>query len=87
MKEKPAEQTITKVPCYNEAFIKDKLDKNGWCYTCNRTANKGDPGYCGAGMDNDENSTESHPNNILTRWGVCDDSCSENRYSMKKIGL
>ena len=85
MKKKSAEQTITKVPCYNDAFIKDKLEKNGWCYACNITANKGDPGYCGAGMDNDENSTESHPKNILKRWGVCDDSCRENRYFLNKI--
>ena len=84
MKKKSVEQTITKVPCYNNAFIKEKLEKNGWCYTCNITANKGDPGYCGSGMDRHDNSTESIPKSILGRWGVCDDGCRENRYFLKK---
>ena len=82
LKPKSAENTLTKVPCYNPDFIKEKLEKNGWCYACNRTANRGDPGYCGAHMDTHENSTESHPKSVLGRWGVCDDICTENRYSL-----
>ena len=82
LKPKSVENTLTKVPCYNSEFIKEKLEKNGWCYACNRTANKGDPGYCGAQMNTHENSTESHPKSVLGRWGVCDDICRENRYSL-----
>ena len=48
----------------------DQIKEHGWCGTCNKTALRGQPGYCRSDLP-----VKVSVGNLTGNWGVCSQSC------------
>lgn len=55
----------------------DRVNKTGWCGTCVKGAQQGDPGYCGL-YQSTVSKSELSMVNATANWGVCTEACNPN---------